>query len=177
MNEKKKFISLLIITVMLLAFMPQTALAASHTISDGQTLNLSTGELTQTSNGAPVTTYIVNAGDTVTVAAGATATITGSKDVQISCGAGVTLTLDSVTSNVSGTDHACALGFTGSGNSLILTGTNTLSSGWGEAGVRVEEGTSLTISGSGSLDATGGDSLGSGIGAGGGGQLGHDHNK
>ena len=172
MNEKKKFISLLIITVMLLAFMPQTALAASHNMSDGQTLNLSTGKLTQTSDGTLVTTYTVNAGDTVTVAAGATAAITGSKNVQISCGAGVTLTLDSVTSNVSETNHACALGFTGSGNSLILTGTNTLSSGWGEPGVRVEEGTSLTISGSGSLDATGGSSLGSGIGAGGGVSLG-----
>jgi len=162
---KKKMLALLLITIMLLALVPQTALAASHTVSDGQTLNLTSGELTQTSDGTLEATYFINAGDTISVAAGATATITGSKNVQISCGAGVTLTLDSVTSDVSETNNACALGFTGSGNTLILEEESALSSGQKKAGVLVQGSTQLTIEGTGMLEARGGTES-AGIGAG-----------
>ncbi len=165
MNRKKKFISILIVIAMLLAFLPQTALATWYTVSDGQTLNLTSGELTRTSDGTLVKTYTINNGDVISVVAGATATITGSKDVMIRCNAGVTLTLDSVTSDVSGLQDACALSFTGSGNTLILEGESALSSGERKAGVLVQGNTQLTIEGTGELEARGG-TRSAGIGAG-----------
>ena len=155
----KRYISmalvvLFIFTLLCYGMLPQhTALAASHTVNHGDTFDI----------GASCAD-----GDTVTVAAGATATITGSKNVTISCEAGVTLTLSDVTSDVSGTSGACALTFTGSGNTLILSGENTLRSGYYEPGVRVESDTELVIKGQSddaSLTATGG-AYGAGIGGG-----------
>ena len=165
MNRKKKFISILIVIAMLLAFLPQTALATWYTVSDGQTLNLTSGELTRTSDGTLIKTCTIKNGDVISVVAGATATITGSKDVMIRCDAGVTLTLDSVTSDVSGLQNACALSFTGSGNTLILEGESALSSGERKAGVLVQGNTQLTIEGTGELEARGG-TRSAGIGAG-----------
>ena len=163
---KKKILALLLSTIMLLALTPQMAFAAeTHAVAGGQTLDVSTGELTLTVDGTPVTTYSINDGDTISVAAGATATITGSKNVMIDCGAGVALTIEDVTSDVSATNDACALSFTGTGNTLALVGTSTLKSGHGEPGVRVEDTTALEISGSGTLAATG-DIRGAGIGSG-----------
>ncbi len=164
---KKKILALLFITIMLVALIPQTALAAppTHPVLDGQTLDLSTGALTVTDGGAAVATYTIADDDRISVAPGASATITGSKNVMIECGAGVHLTLDSVTSDVSATDDACALAFTGSGNTLTLSGESTLKSGKNEPGVRVEEVTVLEIKGGGKLEAAGGD-FAAGIGRG-----------
>ena len=151
-KKLQKSLSVAIILFFIIGLLPQTALAASHTVSDGDTFDIST----------------CSDGDTVTVEADATATITGNKNVKISCGSGVTLTLDSVTSKVSGTSSACALSFTGSGNTLILSGENTLSSGSREPGVHVESSTELVIKGQtddASLTATGG-AYGAGIGGG-----------
>ncbi|WKY48998.1 cadherin-like beta sandwich domain-containing protein [Eubacteriaceae bacterium ES3] len=134
---------------MIIALQPQIARAVTHTVSDGQSFDISS----------------CTAGDTVNVDAGVTATLTGSQNVLISCGEGVTLTLDSVTSDVSETYDACALCFTGSGNTLILSGASMLKSGENEAGVLVEDETELEIQGDGSLDGTGGDN-GAGIGGG-----------
>ncbi len=135
--------------VMLLLFIPAAALAADHPVTSG-TFDLST----------------CLTGDTVTVAAGATATLTGTApgNVAVSCGAGVTLTLSgaNIDNSSSGT---CALSFTGAGNTLILSGANSLQSGTNFAGVSVGDSVSLTITGSGSLDVNGGD-YAAGIGGG-----------
>ena len=61
--------------------------------------------------------------------------------------------------------NACPLSFNGEGNTLTLVGSSTLIGGFNEPGVRVETAAALTIDGSGSLSATGGD-YGAGIGAG-----------
>ncbi|WKY48997.1 cadherin-like beta sandwich domain-containing protein [Eubacteriaceae bacterium ES3] len=135
--------------LMIVGLSPQTALAATHTVSDSQTFDISS----------------CAAGDIVEVDAGATATLTGSQNVLISCSEGVTLTLDSVTSDVSATSNACALNFSGSGNTLILSGTNTFKSGSNEPGIQVETDTKLEIKGDGILDVTGG-KYGAGIGGG-----------
>lgn len=149
---EKKVLALFLMIMMLSALMPQAALAADHTVADGETLNIETGVLTHADS--TTETLTVSDGDTVSVDAGAEATITGSKNVKISCGAGVTLTLDNVTSDVGYSE--CALSFTGGGNTLTLAGTNTLESGHGEPGVRVDGTTALEIAGNGSLDVTGG---------------------
>ena len=120
--------------------MDAAVIETTHTVSDGQTFDIST---------------CVD-GDTVFVDAGATATITGSKNVQIKCGAGVKLTLDSVESNTSGKKTTPALGFSGTENTLTLIGTNTLTSGHHAAGINVPGETFLTINGSGSLTVKGG---------------------
>ena len=149
---KKRVLALCILIAMLVAMIPHVAMAASHTVSDGQTLNIST----------------CTDGDTVNVAAGATATITGSKNVRISCGEGVTLTLDSVNIDCSSLGGlAYTVMFTGTGNTLILKGTNTLKSGDVQAGIIVQSGTALEIKGyddAASLNVTGG-SNSAGIGA------------
>ena len=152
-TKKQKALAVLLTALMLMSLLPQTALAADFTVNDGAIFDI----------GASCVD-----GDNITVSAGATATITGSKNVTISCEAGVTLTLKDVTSDVSGTSGACALSFTGSGNTLILIGDNTLKSGRSEPGVHVESGTALEIKGQDdddSLTVSGGRS-GAGIGGG-----------
>ena len=100
-------------------------------------------------------------GDTaiVHINSGLTVTLTNVSetyyDMQIECGEGVTLTIDDLRIQCY-TDDTCALSFTGSGNQLIATGYNTLRSGANEPGIRVEEGTSLDISGTGYLEPWGG---------------------
>ena len=144
---KKKILAVFIIAMMLSALAPQAALAATHTVADGETLNIGTGVLTHADS--TTETLTISEDDIINVDAGAEATITGSKNVRIDCGAGVTLTLDGVTS-----DNFLPLIFTGGGNTLTLVGANTLT---GRApGVRVQAGTSLEITGDGSLEATGG---------------------
>ena len=90
-------------------------------------------------------------------------TLTGKLSGEIACTVeGATLTL----SGFKGTSReGCALAFTGAGNILILEGKNTIKSGGGVPGIRVEKGAELTIRGDGSLKVTGG---GNGAGIGGG---------
>lgn len=111
--------------------------------------------------------YTITPTDTsVTIAAGLTVTLIGSSAATyafpIVCGEGVALTLQNVRI-IAGA--VCPLSFTGSGNQLILTGDNLLQS-YAAPGVRVENTTSLTISGSGTLTARGGSGGGAGIGGG-----------
>jgi LPXTG-motif cell wall-anchored protein len=111
-------------------------------------------------------TYTITSTDTsITVASGLTVTLIGSGsvtyDLPIDCGAGVSLTLQDVHII---TSAGCPLSFTGSGNQLILTGDNWLQSNiYNNPGVRAENTTALTISGTGTLSARGG-AYGAGIG-------------
>ncbi len=139
---KKRFLSI-VLCLLLLSLMPITAQAADHLLDDGESLDIST----------------CMAGDTVTVAAGAHVTLSGSKaNLQVFCGAGASVTLSNVTINNSGLSYICPLTFTGSGNALILAAgtTNTLTGSDYTPGVCVPEATVLTISGTGELAAFGG---------------------
>ena len=148
MKAKRLFFVLLLALLLI----PAAALAVDYTVSDGQTFNLNVCSSATS--------------DTVTVAANATATLTGSATgVPVSCEAGVTLTISGVSIDTSASGDTCALSFTGTGNTLILSGDNTLKSGENEPGLRAEGTTELLIYGEGSLDATGGEN-GAGIGGG-----------
>ena len=170
---KKKILALLLVTIMLVALMPKTALAlTTHDIPDGFTINLSDNSMYYMGEELP---YEFNffSGDILNVKAGPLGvTIIGDPGIQlyITCEEGVTLTIEDLMINDSGRDDACALAFTGSDNTLILKGTNVLKSGKFEPGVRVEAGTSLEIkddgeTGADSLTVTGGPGA-AGIGGG-----------
>ncbi len=151
-----KKISALLLTFILtlfftLSFFPATAFAADATISESGSYDVSSFD-----DGATVT---INGGLSVTLTN--TTAISG-KNLKISCaGANTHLTIDGVNINSSG----CALAFTGAGNTLTLIGSSTLTSGNIESGIRVEGSAELTISGTGSVEATGDDG-GAGIGGG-----------
>ncbi len=151
-----KKISALLLTLILtlfftLSFFPATAFAADATISESGSYDISSFD-----DGATVT---INGGLSVTLTN--TTAISG-KNLKISCaGANTHLTIDGVNINSSG----CALAFTGAGNTLTLIGSSTLTSGNIESGIRVEGSTELTISGTGSVEVTGGYN-GAGIGGG-----------
>jgi len=100
---KKKISALFVIVIMMLSLLPQTALAATtHTVLDGEILNIETGELTHADSTKEI--LPIENGDTISVDADAAATVTGSKNVMIDCGAGAALTLENVTIDVSGTN-------------------------------------------------------------------------
>ena len=163
---KKKIFAILIAAALTMGFMPYTARAATHDVADGQTLDLSTGELTVTVDGAHIATYAIGDGDTISIAPNATVTITGSKRVWILCGTAVQLTLDSaVIAHDDPNKRGCSLRFDGTGNTLTLVGDSSLQGGLDDPGVAVKAGTALEIKGEGSLTATGG-TYGPGIGSG-----------
>ncbi|WKY46178.1 hypothetical protein Q5O14_08855 [Eubacteriaceae bacterium ES2] len=162
---KKRIPQCLLIVIglfMIVGLTPQWALAATYTVSDGETLNIETGLLTKADDSTQ--TLTITEHDWIAIDANATATLNGSQNVHISCDSGVTLTLDSVTSDVSKVGNY-ALSFSGRGNTLILSGTNRLKSGQYSPGVAVEGEAELEIKGTGSLDVNGGQ-YGAGIGGG-----------
>ena len=158
---KKKILARRIITIMLMALIlaplfPTTAFA--------QTFELTT-------TGMDI--GFCSDGDTILVKSGADVMISNmqglTKNIEIVCEQGVTLHLYNVMVDARGADDRCALSFMGSGNELILSGTNTLKSK-NEPGIRVESGTALEIKDDGSgvtdvLNVTGG-YHGAGIGGG-----------
>jgi len=143
---KKKIIALVTVLLMVLGLFPVTVRAADGTITTSDTYNLSDYGNDSTIN--------INAGLTVTLA-GDDTTYT---NVQIVCGEGVSLTMNSVNIDDSTVVDACALSFTGAGNTLTLVGENVLKSGGNHPGVRVEDTAELTIQGGSAdkLTATGG---------------------
>jgi len=150
---KKRFIVFLLVTFFLSIALPFPAIAASGTISSSGSRDLN--EFGDDS------TITINPGLTVTLT-----NTTGNtySNLQIDCGSGVNLTLDSV--KISNTDdYSCALAFDGFNNKLILSGVSYLKSGCFAPGIKVEGSTSLEISGSGELEVLG-DDYGAGIGAG-----------
>lgn len=153
--KMKNLLSLLLTLLMVVSMwawdMP-VAKAASGTISASGTYDISAY-----GNSSTIT---INSGLTVTL------TNTGGTpytNTQIVCGAGVTLTTNSL--NISNTTSTSPLSFTGSNNKLIVTGPNVLKSGGNMSAIKVESGTELEISGSGYLTVTG---SGGGAGIGGG---------
>lgn len=94
----------------------------------------------------------------ISIADGLTVTLTNTTgkeytNTQIVCGTGVSLTIDRVTINNAQNDDKCPLSFTGSNNHLSLTNYSSLTGGDNQPGIRVEEGTSLEISGTGNVSA------------------------
>ena len=110
--------------------------------------------------------YITSSDTSITIEDHLTVKLVGSSvatyNLSINCGQGVSLTLQDV--HVA-SSSGCALSFAGSSNNLILIGSNSLSSGSSYPGINVEFPAVLTISGDGSVAATGG-SFGAGIGSG-----------
>lgn len=169
---------LLSIGIVLLSWMttPSSVYAESHTLNDGDHLDIATGMVTRADNSTAM--FTLNAGDTISVTSGAEVVITGTKaDLYIDCGAGTTLTLDSVVIiNTSQASGAAPLKFNGSGNKLILEGTSNLASyallyqgTYVLPAVDVTGSASLTIEGMGKLTAVGGGGSpfgGAGIGGG-----------
>jgi hypothetical protein len=143
---RHKILSVLLIVILLLSIVPLSVSASTINISD-TTYDISTA----------------TAGDSIHCSG--TVTLTGTNAVTIECEAGTTLTLDNVTIDVSSTEGACALQFTGTGNTLILVGLNSLTSGKYAAGIQVESDSEITIQGIGNLNVTGGQ-YGAGIGGG-----------
>lgn len=149
---RKQIVTAIVVAMLISCAFPGVCLAADHPLGDEQSLDIST----------------CAEGDTITVAAGASVTVTGSRNnTRINCGEGVSVTLSGVTIDDSAATGFCPLAFTGAGNTLILAEetTNTLTAGQNKPAVFVETGTELAISGGGTLNAKGGE-YGAGIGGG-----------
>ena len=155
---KKKIFALLLVMIMLMALMPQTALAATLTLdssvsyfidTDGVTLYLDRGSLWiyyyNCEDSSYYGTYNVADGDTIKIADNAKVRLVGEKDVNIECGSNVTLVLESVTSDLTDEGSNAAIEFTGTGNTLILSGTSSLKGGNRNPGIRVLPGAELEI--------------------------------
>ena len=145
-----KKIGIVIFTILLVAsFIPVTARAATtHNVANGEIFYIPDNN--------------VASGDTIKIASYAEVTISSDlqestlTNVSISCGQGSTVTIKNVKIDNGGYDGSFALGFTGSGNTLILEGQNYLEGGFKAPGVRVNSSVFITIQGSGSLEAVGG---------------------
>lgn len=156
----KKILPILLTLLFAVSCVPPVARAASGTIdTDG------TYDIGAFGNDSVITI------DSLASTAGLTVTLTNAAGIpytnlRIDCiDAGTKLTINGLQVDNSLATDACALAFHGTGNTLTLAGSSSLTSGYNEPGVRVEEGDALSISGGGTLSATGGN-FGAGIGAG-----------
>ena len=146
-------------------------------VTDGTQAEKTCGAFTVT---GPVSSYTYNdSAHTLTIHGGAVLTIANTNPntptiedkIVVESGAqNVRLTLDGVNIDVSGTTDACAFDMTGATVTLTLADgpNNILKSGNIHAGLEAPAGSTLTIGGSGRLEATGG-RWGAGIGGGTGG--------
>ena len=172
---KKKILALLVITIMLISLIPQTALATTYTLdssvynainTNGVTIYMNYGKLWlyyyDCGDSSYYKNFSISDGDTIQIADNAKVRLIGEKDVNIVCGSNVTLVLESVTTEAS---DGSAVEFTGTGNTLILNGTSSLEGAYNDPGIRVLPGAELEIKGGGRLDVTGG-IFGAGIGGG-----------
>ena len=166
---KKKCISLFTILLLVLTLIPVDAWAENEAV----TLDLSNGSIVIFSDG-----YTVGDGKKVAATSQSyvitqTGTEATANTITVKDGADVTITLKNV--NISTDKTAMSLGDKGSSDGdapratavrLILEGTNSLTSGMNCAGVQTNQNVTLTISGTGSIEARGGEN-GAGIGGGG----------
>lgn len=154
----KKILVFSLIAIMVLSISPSLTLATDGTIgSDG------IYDISSYGNNSIIT---ISGNHTVTLT---NSTNTKYSNIQIVCkssnGIGVNLTLSNVQIDNSAYSDACALSFfDDSTNQLELIGDSSLVSGDNRAGISVQSGTSLEISGSGSIVVKGGEA---GIGGGG----------
>jgi hypothetical protein len=170
---KKKVLTFIIIAVMIVNMIPIVSCATSKEITS------------ETLVAYDISANGLEDGDTLIINTTDPVILTGSKNISIVCGvAGVNLTLSdvSIDVNVEGStgltdiEGDCALSFRGEGNTLSLLGTNILISGGYNAGIKVDDTTSLTISGTGILEVTA-EGIGAGIGANGSSDVDNDGNS
>ena len=165
-NVRYLFVTAFILCILALSLpLCQTAQAADSDYA----ADISKGSVAV--SGSTLTYYDSDGGyHSVTMTAANTLAITGAttqNTIAINAAVTVNITLSGVDINVSGTSGACAFALSGSSVvSLTLAEgtTNTLKSGLNCAGLQVPSGTAITISGSGTLYATG--FVGAGIGGG-----------
>lgn len=150
---KKKILLTILLALLILMLIPTVVHAA--------TIDVDTAD-------SPFDLSTVGTNNNVRILQDAVVTLekTAPNNTMIMCQSGVTLTLKGVDINCT-SDYTCALSFTGTGNTLILSGTNNVSSGYFTSGVWVSGTTELTIKEDeavgGTLNATGGGG-GAGIG-------------
>ncbi|AEF82533.1 beta strand repeat-containing protein [Leadbettera azotonutricia] len=121
-------------------------------VSGSNSLDYSPGVLTINGSG----TYTIGMKNSIT---------STTERIVVNSGVSANITFSGITIDVSGTAGTCAFDMTGATVNLTITGNNALKSGLYEAGLRVPNGATLTITGSstGTLTATGGYN-GAGIG-------------
>ena len=159
---KKRLLSMILTVCMVLTLLPAVALAADTTGTFGAfTVTYDDSSTVPTYDSSTLT--LGEGNYTIAQTAGVT-TATTDKIVVVS-GVAANITLNGVNIDVNNTDMACAFDMTGATVNLTLNGTNTLKSGNNKAGLAVPQGDQLTISGTGSLTATGLDNA-AGIGGG-----------
>jgi hypothetical protein len=172
------FLALLLTLVVLplsIFGMQQVSAASTPLASGGATIDLADASPPAAGTGW---TYDSTTG-VYTVTSGANVTVTGNNGGTnrrlsvLSGSTNVRITLENATINVSAQTGANALNVTGANVTVVLSGTNALTSGANRPGILVPTGSTLTItsisgdnSENGTLTATGG-ALGAGIGGGG----------
>lgn len=104
--------------------------------------SLSAATVTISSDGSvdiSATAGIVNPGDVINIADGVSVTLYGSStDVRIICGQNVTLTIRDLNIGIGGLPSGSSIYFTGTGNTLLLEGSSSISGSNSTPGVRVE---------------------------------------
>ncbi len=148
---KKRFLAAVLCAALVFAFGPSLVLAGG-----------TYGSLTVT-GGTEGSDYTYDAGTgTLTVLTGTALSLAGScSHIVVQSGVSANLTLNSLT--VDSSAAGCAFDMSGATVALTLAGSNTLTSGDENAGLRCPAGATLSIGGAGSLFATGG-LYGAGIG-------------
>ena len=139
---KKRTLVIILVVLLVISVFPTGALAVGETITTSQTYNLTA----------------VNNSNTLDIDPGLEVTLTNTgnlilTDSKITCGAGVKLTINSVEIDNTGFSKSAIL-FTGAGNELKLEGTSTLLGSAYQAGIQVDAGSELTISGAGTLNVS-----------------------
>ncbi|GHV37889.1 hypothetical protein FACS1894187_15810 [Synergistales bacterium] len=167
MNKKVLFILLTLALTIVPAFT-----RVSHAVSNATTIDVNdTTTMTSGTNWAYAVTGPEDGMFTVSGDVTITGTTTANRvRVVVTSGTTANITLNGVNIDVSAINYT-AFDMTDATVNLTLQGTSTLKSGMNRAGINVPTGAALTISGSGTVNATGGGYYGGGAGIGGGGAV------
>jgi uncharacterized protein YjdB len=139
---KKRILAAVLSLILVLSIAPTVSFAAEYTITNSGVYKLS-----DYGNGSKIAIKargVILFGD-------------ANKDysnIQIVCNSSDLLLMNVSIHNT--TSNLCALTFINNPNTLLLGGKNTVISGSGQPGVKVEQGATLSITGSGTLNAQGG---------------------
>lgn len=147
MKKRARWVSVLLVTVLLICAVPLTAQASDYTPAHGESFDMSA----------------CTSGDTVTIKTGRYVSLVNSlnstlTNVRIICEEGATVILQGVKIDNSAFPGVSPITFTGTGNTLgpLHTTTNILIGGENAPAILVEGTTELTITEYGTLNATGG---------------------